>query len=464
MPLHKTTASALLIGAIVLTAPNFARASEPTIAIAPSWTGIYVGGHVGVASGDFAGIFDDAGTEPFTQFGDLDTADILGGVQVGYNFDLGGIVLGIEGDYSWGGLDGSNIDGENDEQRITSDYTASIRGRFGAATDNMMVYLTAGVAFTETSLIVENGTDQLTFDSTGFVYGAGVEYVVMPGVTIRAEALRYDFDENFRSTDQLANGNDGALDGLNDGDDDDHLTFSGVNVARIGLNISPGVVMGWTQAPTRSRGTPANFAGLYVGGNAGWGDTDVGGVFDTAGTAPFAEFALFDMENVNGGVSVGYNFQSGAILFGIEGDYSWNTSADQFVDGENDIQRLESDFIATIRGRVGVVANNMLVYATAGIAFGELDFLAENGQDKLSFSATGLTFGGGIEYKFTDAISLKAEYLRVSFDESIGDDSGFDNFSDGDEDDSLTFKGHDVVRLGLNVKLDGLFSRPAPLK
>ena len=452
----------LAVLAAALALPGSGSASAPTpLPQSASWSGLYLGVHGGASAGDYGGIFDDAGTEPFATFGTFETTDLHGGVQAGYNLDLGGFILGIEGDYSWDGPDGSVVDGEDDLQRLKTDYLATVRGRIGAAADNVFVYLTAGVAFTEQNLIVENGSDRLTFDATGFVYGAGVEYGLMPGVSLRAEVMRLDFDENFRSTDQLDNGSTGALDRLDDGDDDDHLSFEGINVARVGINIRPGEMMGFRSSGSYERAPVADFSGPYVGGTVGYGDTDVGGVFDTAGTAPFAEFSLFDMDGVNGSVQVGFNFQSGAIVYGIEADYAWNDSSDSFIDGEDDLQELSSDFFATIRGRIGVVHRDMLFYATAGVAFGELDLTVENGTDSLSLEATGFAFGGGVEYAITDRITIKAEYLRLAFDEAaVGTDNGvLDDLSDGDDDDSLNFDGHDIVRIGVNLKLGSLFSR-----
>ncbi|MEL7542159.1 MAG: outer membrane beta-barrel protein [Pseudomonadota bacterium] len=437
-----------------------ARASEPTPGPGVSWSGFYVGVHGGVADAGTGGVFDEAGTEPFTQFGELNNSNPFGGIHAGGTLEIGGLVVGLEADYSRGGAEGSFVDGENDLQVFESDYLASVRGRIGAAADNLFVYLTAGIGFGEHSLIVENGEDRLTFRSTDFVYGAGVEYMVLPGVSIRGEMLHYAFDENFRATDALANGTNGAIDQLSDGDDADHFSLHGITVARVGVTVTPGMLRGSTSHRETVAAPAADFSGLYVGGHIGYGDSDVGGVFDTAGSAPFAEFALYDMNALNGGVTAGYHHQTGAVVVGLEADYTWNGSGDSFVDGEGDAQTLDSSYFATFRGKLGVVSGRTLFYATAGVAIGEMELTVENGDDQLTLDAVGIAFGGGVEYAISDRMSFKAEYLRLAFDEAVGgDNSAIDDLSDGDEDDSINFDGQDIVRVGVNVKLDGLFGR-----
>ncbi|MEL6287599.1 MAG: outer membrane beta-barrel protein [Pseudomonadota bacterium] len=452
--------SAITTGLMVgtLFAP-MGHASEPT-PLPPSvnWGGFYAGVHGGISNGEFDGIFDEAGTEPFTTFQSFNTQDVHAGLQAGAAIDVRGLVFGIEADITWGGANGAFVDGEDDTQRVRIDQLSSVRGKFGAAADKMFVYLTGGIAFTETTLVVENGEDRLTLADTGFVYGAGVEYMLAPGVSIKGEVLRFKFDEYIRSTDIVDNGNS-AIDDLNDGDDDDFFAFDGLNVARIGVNIRPGAFRhgGFGGYQTNSA---ADFSGIYVGGTIGYGDTTVSGVFDTAGGQGAPEFRFFDMKSVNGSVAAGMNVQKGAMLLGVEADYMWNGSGDAVIDGENDLQELDADWLATARARLGVVNDRMLVYATAGFALGELDLIVENGTDSLTLSGVGIAYGGGVEYQFTPAVSLKAEYLRITFDEgSAGDESEIENLNDGDEDDSISFTGHDIVRVGVNVRLNGLLGR-----
>ena len=71
---------------------------------------------------------------------------------------------------------------------------------------------------------------------------------------------------------------------------------------------------------------------------------------------------------------VGYNWQSGAIVYGIEGDFDWSN-----VKGSVDLRRrpsparLQSDWLATFRGRVGYAFDRWLPYVTAGGAYGNVE-------------------------------------------------------------------------------------------
>ncbi len=465
MPRTVLTALHALVGCILAICLSLspASATEPGPNPTASWDGFYLGVHGGYSAADFGGVFDSSGHSPYASFASFNTDGLNGGIHGGFNLSVGGLIVGLEGDYSWDGKKGSTIDGENDLQSLNSDYFATVRGRVGAATDNLLVYMTAGVAFTEIDLSVENGEDGYSFNATGLAYGAGVEYKVMPGVSIKAEAMRLDFSKNFKSSDQTNTGSGGRLDGLSDGDDDDHLSFKGVNVFRIGVNVRPGALSDgkFSSKDAVNTGAATNFAGFYLGGNAGYSQTDVGGQFDAWGDVPTADFASFDLNSANGGIQAGFNFQSGAIVYGIEADYSWLNASDSFVDGENDRQALDVDYFATVRGRLGVVSNNILIYATAGAVFSKLNLSVEDGTDGLSLGATGVAYGGGIEVKVANGFTIKAEYLRLDFNEAIGAATGsaLDNLRDGDDGDTLNFDGHDVIRLGVNIHLGSLFSK-----
>lgn len=112
------------------------------------------------------------------------------------------------------------------------------------------------------------------------------------------------------------------------------------------------------------------------------------------------------------GGALGWNWQSGAWLFGLEGDYSYAA-----ISGDSNAcgtvphacgTRLDS--FGTVRGRVGTLFNNWLLYATGGWAFGRVsgyDVLKTSGDSMYS----GWTAGAGIEKRFAPQWSMKLEYL-----------------------------------------------------
>ena len=103
----------------------------------------------------------------------------------GYNFQSGGLVLGVEGDIAFA----DDID-----------YLASVRGRAGWATPNWLFYGTAGVAFidTNTNFVVVSADDgpfgfNIGNTDTGFVGGGGIEYRLSPHFSLGVEGLYYNF-------------------------------------------------------------------------------------------------------------------------------------------------------------------------------------------------------------------------------------------------------------------------------
>ncbi|MBR0693802.1 outer membrane protein [Bradyrhizobium lablabi] len=136
-----------------------------------------------------------------------------------------------------------------------------------------------------------------------------------------------------------------------------------------------------------------SWAGPYLGGNVGytWGSVD------NNPTKP-SGFA--------GGVQVGYNFQNGPWVFGIEGDIQATAADDTFAPW-----KFSNPWFGTVRGRAGYAFNNVLFYATGGLAFGELR--GETFGLSESHTNAGWTVGGGAEMGFAPNWSAKIEYLYV---------------------------------------------------
>ena len=173
-----------------------------------------------------------------------------------------------------------------------------------------------------------------------------------------------------------------------------------------------------------------NWAGIYIGINGGYGfgsstwtdPLNPGG--STSGSF-----------NTNGGLvggTLGVNFQTGAFVFGVEGDIDWQalkgSSSNLFCTsvlssgastavaaGAN--CETKSNWIGTVRGRVGYAADRVLFYATAGGAFGNV----EAGLVGFPFQSTtkfGWTAGAGFEFAFADNWTAKVEYLYASLGNS----------------------------------------------
>jgi opacity protein-like surface antigen len=176
---------------------------------------------------------------------------------------------------------------------------------------------------------------------------------------------------------------------------------------------------------------PWNWSGLYLGGHVGGalGMTDVA---DPFGVALFGD-RVRSPGFIAGG-QIGYNYQSGPVVVGIEADMSWDASDGTntcFAVSGNTVSsncRVRPDFYATLTGRLGYAAGRALLYAKGGAAWthGTVDmFFNQNNfgpgfttgvfNSSSSFDATGWTAGGGIEYALTPAWSAKLEYDYLHF-------------------------------------------------
>lgn len=161
------------------------------------WSGFYVGAHGGSTwSGP---VFSNASAS--LNGASLDPDGRFGGVHAGYLLQLGGMVLGLEADYSRTGLKAAKTSTtafQSYRLETNSDYMASVRARFGLGLGPLLVYGTAGLAQSELKVsgqasgLVSQSYD-LSLKDTGIAYGAGVDWKVLPNLALRAEVLRYQF-------------------------------------------------------------------------------------------------------------------------------------------------------------------------------------------------------------------------------------------------------------------------------
>lgn len=184
-----------------------------------------------------------------------------------------------------------------------------------------------------------------------------------------------------------------------------------------------------------------NWTGFYAGinGGYGFGKSDWTGTGVSAGTSP--KGALF-------GGTLGYNLQTGSMVWGLEGDidYSWmkgsavGTGACAGVGCET-----RNDWFGTARGRIGYAGwDRWLPYFTGGAAFGNVKASTAAGvsEDKTRF---GWTIGAGIEYAIMTNWTTKIEYLYADLGKSSCSVAACGSATD------VTFKAN-IVRAGLNYR------------
>jgi len=169
-----TAVSLVALGmAPALAADLPARAyTKAPVAVAPiySWTGFYLG-----AMGGYA---EKGG---------------LAGGTIGFNWQTGGLVLGVEADGAWSNakpnLTGAAVAGLTFDDRVNS--MGTVRGRVGYAFDQVLVYGTGGYAWMDNKVTISGigGTFSNSQVLNGWAAGAGVEVMIAPKWSVKAEYL-----------------------------------------------------------------------------------------------------------------------------------------------------------------------------------------------------------------------------------------------------------------------------------
>ncbi len=232
---------------------------------------------------------------------------------------------------------------------------------------------------------------------------------------------------------------------------------------------------------------PFSWAGPYIGINAGgtFGKSYASDLnaFDSPISPIRPEVFHYDTTGFTGGLQMGYNWQAGRIVYGVEADLGYlnvdgsgdhtgiivgppEIGAQQVGERVTETSSTESNFFATLRGRIGfTVKDKWLLYVTGGAIVVNYDASINTGVNSATDSELrpGWTLGGGIEYAFNNHWSLKGEYLYYGLEDGTVE---FDNPNPPSGVSFTRFHyqttsyGH-IVRLGLNYRF-GAPERPVP--
>jgi outer membrane immunogenic protein len=183
-------------------AADLPRKSVPQPFVQPlpifTWTGFYVGINGGY-------LFDTGNSG--SGFGNTSSRDgfSIGGT-LGYNYQIGNVVVGLEGDLAYveqNGRNSSAFGGFNGFGSNDMTYFGTVRGRIGYAFDRFLIYGTGGLAFADQKNNSNfggfggNSNDDVKF---GYTIGAGVEYALSNNWSVKAEYLYYDLGRSNNST------------------------------------------------------------------------------------------------------------------------------------------------------------------------------------------------------------------------------------------------------------------------
>jgi len=159
-----------------------------------SWTGFYIGGNIGAAWSHH----DVTDTITGLNFSRTSDGVFIGGGQVGFNYQIGGFVWGVEGDFDWAGNNGNGTGITTAAGNIAASahdkWISSVAARFGFASDHWLFYGKAGggwvgasnVTFTNTTTGASI-TGGRSSGNNGFLFGAGIEYAFTNNWTMKVE-------------------------------------------------------------------------------------------------------------------------------------------------------------------------------------------------------------------------------------------------------------------------------------
>lgn len=251
-------------------------------------------------------------------------------------------------------------------------------------------------------------------------------------------------------------------------------------LSALGSGVSAADLPSRYSAPLMPVAPLFTWTGFYVGVHGGYsfaGDNNVrvGGTpyiasYQAVGAVPASLKTSND--GFVGGGQIGYNYQIGTMVYGLEADVSFSdakgaeSSVNPFA-ATNVRQDLRT--FGTVRGRLGYTpAERILLYVTGGVAFGDVKYAGGVTTAPTALAAVvapgrvfagsktdtqmGWTVGGGLEYALTNSWTVKTEYLYYNLGKKsisapqlspVGsaENAGF----------RFETKGH-IVRAGLNYK------------
>ncbi len=225
------------------------------------------------------------------------------------------------------------------------------------------------------------------------------------------------------------------------------------------LLLTQAAVLSVAGATSSFAQSPYSWTGPYLGGEGGYGwgisgQTDPGPPHTNGGGGSGIGNGSYSVGGGFIGGTAGYNWQTGPWVLGIEGDYSWaNISGSSATCGfapPHGCGTTLQDY-GTLRGRVGYAVGaggNWLLYATGGLAVGEVHAWDNLTPASGSAFRAGWTVGGGVEFAFAQNWTARVEYLYMD----LGSAQLFDIVPAVPETVSFTAN---LIRAGVDYKFTG---------
>jgi outer membrane immunogenic protein len=418
------------------------KAPMAPVEAAYRWTGFYLGGTISSVSSTMStGAFPyqtATGLGDVYDFGYGDATQAAIGGVLGYNYQMGRTVIGIEGDvnYKYGKGLFAPLDA-----LMQSNWDGSIRGRLGfTLTPAMLLYATGGVAFGQFSTRGARGApvwagttvgtrssyfgdpELLGGTRVGWTVGGGVEYGLDSHWSTKIE-YRYT-DWGSKTVSWSAGADDTSFApfvGSTSTKLFDHRVILGLNYNFNGTDPVVAASPRWTKAPVRPVAV-YSWTGFYAGLQVGTVASQMH-VGDTVASETSNFATSLDASNISQtlvGLHVGYDYQvNDRIVVGVEGDIS-HKAGGGVIDQMGLKNLVVSDYDGSIRGRLGyLITPKALAYVTGGFAFGHFktpwheDPVDPSDPGDLTElaggSRTGWTVGGGLQYLLDSNWSTRLE-------------------------------------------------------
>ncbi len=200
--------SGLVVGASAASAADLYRPapsySPAAVRAAYDWSGFYLGGNIGGAWSKSRHEFTAGGVTVASH--DSSHSGVIGGLQAGYNWQSGALVLGIETDIQATGVKGNIGTLSGGGYSVSADeklpWLGTIRGRAGYAADNWLFYVTGGYAYgrVKNTTTWTDGVNTASFTAnhtrSGWTLGTGLEWAFARNWSAKLEYLYVDLGKN----------------------------------------------------------------------------------------------------------------------------------------------------------------------------------------------------------------------------------------------------------------------------
>jgi outer membrane immunogenic protein len=164
--------------------------------------------------------------------------------------------------------------------------------------------------------------------------------------------------------------------------------------------------------------TTYDWTGLYGGIQGGWAGADM-----SAENLFLNTTTNFDINGGMAGGHIGYLHQFDQFVAGLEGDFEWWGMSGDDGDLGGVVDGIDGNWLASLRGRVGLVHDHWLFYATGGLQVADFDVEQSStnptGSTSINFTEFGWTAGGGIEYAISDSMRAGVEYRYIDISDQF---------------------------------------------